>query len=121
MTAAPTPADPAAELPGHEAGPLFAEPWQARIFALVAQMCADGRYAWDDFKELLIEEIGANGGPDGRDYYERWLAACERLIARRGFVAFDELARRKRELADHPPHPTAAPPGPIAVDPARKA
>lgn len=105
---------------GDDAGPAFAEPWQARIFALVARLCDDGRYDWDAFKELLIDEIGRHGADDGSDYYERWLAAVERLMVARGFVAPDELAARKAHLALHPPHPAHAARGPVAVDPPRR-
>ncbi len=103
-----------------EGTPSFHEPWQARIFALVTRLCEDGRYDWDRFKVLLIDEIERNGAPDGADYYERWLAAAERLITDMGLLSRDELAARKSHLADHPPHPTHAAPGPIAVDPPRR-
>ena len=107
------------ELPGGTA-PVFDEPWQARIFALVSGMCRDGRYDWEDFKALMIDEIGHHGDADGADYYERWLAACERLVTGKGMVTAAELAQRKAQLAAHPPHPTHAAPGPIAVDPPRR-
>lgn len=116
------PSDPAPP-PGMtgEATPVFSEPWQARIFALVTRLCEDGRYDWDSFKTLLIDEIGSNGAGDGADYYERWLAACERLITAQGLVTAEDLAGRKAQLAAHPPHPTSAAAGPIAVDPPRRA
>lgn len=110
-----------AELPRAGDGPVFAEPWQARIFAVVARLCEEGHYPWDDFKALLIDEIAHHGAADGHDYYACWLAACERLVTQRGFVAADELAARKAHLAAHPPHQTHAAPGPVAVDPARRA
>ncbi|MDA1072459.1 MAG: nitrile hydratase accessory protein [Proteobacteria bacterium] len=111
-----------ADLPSDGAGgsPSFGEPWQARIFALVARMCEDGRYDWESFKVLLIDEIERHGRTDGSDYYERWLAACERLVTGQGFVSAADLAERKAELAAHPPHPTSAAPGPIAIDPPRR-
>jgi len=120
-SATPPPADVLAMLPDDDGGPTFKEPWQARIFALVSRMYMDGRYAWDDFKDLLIDEIQTNGAADGSDYYERWLAAAERLVTAKGFAADEALAERKAHLAEHPPHPTTSEPGPIAVDPARKA
>ena len=105
-------------LPGDDGGPVFAAPWQARIFALVAQLATDGHCAWDDFKALLSDEIRARGAPDGSDYYQRWLAAAERLAAAGGMASAEALGARKAHLARHPPHPTAAPPGPVAVSPA---
>ncbi len=99
----------------------FDEPWQARIFAIVTAMHGDGRYAWREFQELLIDEIAARGEADGSDYYERWLAAAERLVTALGMSGQDELARRREHLADHAPHPTTAPPGPLSVEPPRRA
>jgi nitrile hydratase accessory protein len=100
--------------------PAFGEPWQARIFALVTRLCEDGRYDWDSFKVLLIDEIERHGAPDGSDYYERWLAACERLVTELGLLSADDLAERKGHLAAHPPHPTSAARGPVAIDPPRR-
>lgn len=103
-----------------DGAPAFQEPWQARIFALVTRLCEDGRYDWERFKVLLIDEIERHGAPDGADYYERWLSAAERLIADMGLVSAADLAERKGHLAAHPPHPTHAAPGPVAVDPPRR-
>ena len=82
-----------ADLPGDGAGgsPSFGEPWQARIFALVARMCEDGRYDWESFKVLLIDELERHGRSDGSDYYERWLAALERLLASKEVAARPEV------------------------------
>ena len=109
-----------AMLPGDDAGPVFSEPWQARIFALVARLAMDGHCAWDDFKALLSDEIRARGAPDGSDYYRRWLAAAEKLVAAGDMASAEALGARKAHLARHPPHPTGARQGPIAVSPARK-
>ncbi len=109
-------------LPDDGNGPVFQEPWQARIFVLVSKMCMDGRYVWDEFKDLLIDEIQTNGAEDGSDYYKRWLTAAERLVMSKGMAAPEELSSHKEHLAHHPPHPASSAPGrPIAVDPPRKA
>ena len=100
--------------------PVFDEPWQARVFALVSAMHLDGRYAWREFQQLLADEIGARGARDGSDYYERWLAAAERLVVGKGMSRAEELARRRQHLASHPPHPSPASPEPVAVAPARR-
>lgn len=106
------------DIPVADGGPVFAEPWQARIFAVVSRLCQDGRFPWDDFKQRLIGEIGAD---DRSDYFVHFLEACERLLADKGLVAVGELAALKAHLAAHPPHPTTSMPGPVAVDPARPA
>lgn len=106
--------------PGDDSGPAFAEPWQARIFALVRRMHMDGHCSWEDFKDLLIDEIRTDGAEDGGDYYERWLSAAERLAIAKGLADRAALTARKERLARYPPHPTVSAPGPIAVDPAAR-
>ncbi len=112
MSAAPPPADDT---------PVFTEPWQARAFAVVVQLCQDGHTEWDEFQRRLIAEIGAAdaAGDDATGYYEHWLAACERLLAERGLAAPGDLARRKAEAAASRPPPTKAVANPVAIDPAR--
>jgi len=108
-----------ASVPAADDGPVFAEPWQARIFAVVSRLCQDGRFPWDDFKARLIAEIGRGGADDPTGYYVHFLNACERLLTEQGLVAAEELAALKAHLQAHPPHPTTSRPGPVAVDPAR--
>ncbi len=100
--------------------PVFAEPWQARAFAVVVKLCQDGHAEWDEFQRRLIAEIGAAdaAGDDATGYYEHWLAACERLLVERGLAAPGDLARRKAAAASRPP-PTRAVANPVAIDPAR--
>ena len=112
------PPEPPATIPGDADGAVFAEPWQARAFAIVVALCRDGGVPWDDFRNHLIAEIGA-ADDEATGYYEHWLTACERLLAERGVVAPETLAAIKADLAAHPPHPTTAKANPVAVDPAR--
>ena len=102
--------------------PVFAEPWQARAFAVVVKLCQDGHAEWDEFQRRLIAEIGAAdaAGDDATGYYEHWLAACERLLVERGLAAPGELARRKAIAAASRPPPTRAVANPVAIDPARR-
>lgn len=106
-------------LPGDEDGPVFAEPWQARVFALIVQLHQDGRYDWNAFQRRLSAEVGAADAAhdDATGYYEHWLAAAEKLLVAEGLVSAHELAARKAHVAAHRPHPTTAVPNPIAIDP----
>ena len=101
-------------------GRTFDEPWQARIFAMVNAMHGAGHYEWRAFQELLIDEIANHGAADGHDYYERWLAAAERLIIDRGFGERKELATIRQHLEDLPPPSTTSEAAPLAVEPARR-
>jgi nitrile hydratase accessory protein len=110
------------KVPGDAGGPIFQEPWQARSFALVVSLCRDGQYEWDDFRRLLIAEIGAAdaAGDGATGYYDHWLAASEKLLTARGLVAAGDLTGRKIELKANPPEPTKAVPNPVYVDPGRR-
>src|SRR6266480_5385109 len=71
-------------LPREEAGPVFAEPWQAQAFALAVRLSAQGHFTWKEWASALADELkaaAARGEPDdGSRYYHHWLAALERLV-----------------------------------------
>ena len=66
----------------------FAHPWERNAFAIAVAMAGEGHFEWEEFRQELMAEIGvwekghALDDPDW-DYYERWLAVLERLVARR--------------------------------------
>lgn len=64
-------------LPRDELGaPVFAEPWQAKAFALTVALNEVGAIAWTDWAAALGTEIAR----DGDDYWRAWLRALERLL-----------------------------------------
>lgn len=85
-------------------GPVFAEPWQAQVFALTVRLSAEGRFTWPEWASTLGEEFraaAALGEPDdGSHYYEHWLTALERLVAAKGLASASALAERKSDWAD---------------------
>ncbi len=84
--------------------PPFAEPWEAQAFALTLQLYEAGHFTWREWADTLgavLKEADAkNPSDDGRDYYRHWLAALERLTARKKMTGPDELAARKRAWAN---------------------
>jgi nitrile hydratase accessory protein len=86
-------------LPVDEAGPVFAEPWQAQAFALAVQLHASGAFSWNDWAAALAAELkaaDARGEPDdGSHYYEHWLNALERLVKERTLASSQELVARR--------------------------
>jgi nitrile hydratase accessory protein len=85
---------------------VFEAPWQGRVFGLTHALCDADLFSWDDFQATLIQEIGAweRAGTDDAPYryWERWLAATERLLADRGLCASGLLEAKTRELAARP-------------------
>jgi len=112
-------------LPRDEAGPVFAEPWQAQAFALAVQLSQEGHFTWKEWSAALADEIRSaceRGEPDdGSRYYQYWLKALERLVTAKGLSDSTSLLTRKLAWAEayrHTPHgkpvelpsPTADPP-----------
>ncbi|PWK72856.1 nitrile hydratase accessory protein [Aminobacter sp. AP02] len=72
--------------------PVFAEPWQAEAFAIVVALHERGLFTWAEWAERLSSEVKRpEAATDGSDYYERWLAALERLMADKGLAGHDEV------------------------------
>ena len=108
-------------LPRDAEGPVFRAPWEAQAFAMAVKLHEAGCFTWAEWAERLSAEIRAaqeRGDPDlGDSYYQHWLATLEGLVAAKGLVAGDELARRKAEWAHaaaHTPHGQ-----PIRLEPGR--
>jgi nitrile hydratase accessory protein len=98
-------------LPSDEAGPVFAEPWQATACALAVRLSEQGHFTWKEWAAALAEELKAaadRGEPDdGSRYYEYWLAALERLVIAKGLSNPATMLERKQAWADayrHTPH-----------------
>ncbi|MBY0610737.1 MAG: nitrile hydratase accessory protein [Beijerinckiaceae bacterium] len=81
--------------------PPFRAPWEAQAFALTVALHDKGLLTWAEWAEALGAEIKAAQArdpascDDGSDYYLRWLAATETLIARKGIASEAALAARK--------------------------
>ncbi|MEE2853752.1 MAG: nitrile hydratase accessory protein [Actinomycetota bacterium] len=91
-------------LPRRNGELVFDAPWECRAFGAAVAMAQAGVYPFDDMRDLLIEEISrwerARDTADGTwNYYERWLAALERLLARRGVLDSTEIEERMRTIA----------------------
>jgi nitrile hydratase accessory protein len=92
------------KLPRDEGGAVFAEPWQAQVFAMAVRLSAQGHFTWKEWAAALADELKAaadRGEPDdGSHYYEHWLAALERLTAEKALVDPEEMLKRKDAWAD---------------------
>ena len=99
--------DDRAAPPRHNGELIFSAPWESRLFGLTMALHRAGRFEWEEFRRLLIEEIRsweqAHPSGEGWSYYERWQAAFGRLLAAKNLCGHGELTQRQAALADRPP------------------
>ena len=111
---------------GGHAEVVFAEPWEARAFALALTLSAGGKFLWEEFRDHLIAEIAqadaavsdahAAADPAHEHYYECWLSALEKLLREKALLNGAEIERRAEAIAASPPAPTKAQSrGPIKI------
>ena len=85
---------------------LFQAPWESRVFGIAVALYQQGLFEWREFQQSVIAEIAAweRQHPDGAgwQYYERWQAALENLLARKGLCDSRELRARADELGQRP-------------------
>ena len=82
-------------LPRQNGELVFAAPWEARAFGMAVALNDSGLYEWRDFSQGLAAQTAAadrHGQPSS--YYERWLAALEKLATARGLITPAELEAR---------------------------
>jgi nitrile hydratase accessory protein len=98
-------------LPRDQGGPVFAEPWQAQVFALAVKLSEQRYLTWKEWAATLTDELKAaenRGEPDdGTRYYEHWLAALERLAIDKGLTDQQAMHGRKEAWIEaylHTPH-----------------
>ncbi len=82
-------------LPRDADGPVFAEPWQAQVFAMAVRLHEQGHFTWPEWAAQLSDQI-ATADPE-TEYYEHWLATLEVMVARSGISSPIELAERREE------------------------
>lgn len=81
--------------------PVFGAPWEAQAFAMTLALHESGAFSWKEWAETLADVIAQarqRGEPDtGEHYYHHWLAALERIVARKGIATPEMLARKREE------------------------
>ena len=79
----------------------FQHPWEGEAFSIAVSLCENGEFLWQEFQELLIQEIGrADGEATNRalTYYENWLAALVRLLVLKGACTAELFKTRVRQI-----------------------
>ena len=96
-------------LPRRNGELAFDAPWQARAFGIAVALCEEQGIAWEAFRSRLIDEIQAwerahPSDAEGWSYYERWLAALERLVRDTGLVGDAEVDARAAQIVHADSH-----------------
>lgn len=68
--------------------PVFGEPWEAQVFAMVINLHQHQAFTWDEWASCLSAEI--HSGHD-RAYYDHWLVALETILTQKNLVSAPEL------------------------------
>lgn len=93
-------------LPADAEGPVFREPWEAQIFALVIRSHQSGAFTWNEWAETLgatIKAAQAAGDADlGDTYYQHWVDSLEALLITKGLTSHDRLHALEHEIAERP-------------------
>jgi nitrile hydratase accessory protein len=96
--------------PVEEDGRAFAEPWQARAFAITIALHKAGLFTWKDWTTALGAEVCKASAGDtnrGEIYYRQWLAALETLVAAKGIAdptVLDLYREAWRSASERTPH-----------------
>ena len=84
--------------------PVFNEPWEAQVFAMVVNLHQNDAFTWTEWASALSKQIQTS---EPQAYYQHWLCALESLMAEKQLTSIDALLNRKaqwHEAADRTPH-----------------
>jgi nitrile hydratase accessory protein len=78
----------------------FAEPWEAKAFAIIVQLSAAGHFTWAEWvdcfaRELAAASAAAAAGSKAPSYYEQWLAAAEKILILKGLTSREQLLAKR--------------------------
>jgi nitrile hydratase accessory protein len=80
-------------------GLAFAEPWQARAFAVAMLASRQGCFTWSEWTQVLgrelqhAPEVASRATAAG--YFDCWLSALQSLLVAKGVIGQGELLARK--------------------------
>lgn len=75
---------------GEEA--VFAEPWQAQVFAMTVALHERGVFTWPQWAQALGRRVAQTTDATGSDYYLRWSEALVDVLAEVGVLTRAQLA-----------------------------
>jgi len=85
---------------GIDAALKFAEPWEAKAFAIVVKLAQSGQFSWSEWVDCFSKEVAAASaveaaGGNPNTYYEQWLNAAETLLIDKGVTSRDQLLAKR--------------------------
>jgi nitrile hydratase accessory protein len=87
-----------------QSGPAFAEPWEARAFAVAVLASKQGCFTWSEWTHALGRELqharDAAAQTAAAGYFDCWLAALQSLLVCKGTIGCDELLVRRDAWED---------------------
>lgn len=103
-TLSPPDAAPGTSAEPARSEPAFAEPWQARAFAIAILASKQGCFTWSEWTHALSRELQRASDVDaqaaGGAYFDCWLSALQSLLVGKGVVGRGELLERKDAWED---------------------
>ena len=88
-------------LPGRDGSvPVFAEPWEAKAFAMIVSLADAGYFEWSDWVDCFSKQVAAAtavevAGGKPKTYYEQWLDAAEVLLCDKGVTSREQLMAKR--------------------------
>ena len=78
----------------------FAEPWEAKAFAIIVKLAQAGHFSWAEWVECFSKEVAAASaieaaGGNPKTYYEQWLDAAETLLVDKGVTSRQQLLAKR--------------------------
>lgn len=97
-----------ASIPREADEPVFAEPWEARAFAMAVSLNEAGLFTWPQWAERFGAALKANTEEGGRlSYYQVWLQVLEAMMAEKEIADSQTIKARSEEweaAATRTPH-----------------
>ena len=72
-------------------GPVFREPWEAQVFAMIVSLHERGVFTWNEWAQALGKELKS---ASEENYYESWLKTLETLVERNYILRHEERLDR---------------------------
>lgn len=78
----------------------FAEPWEAKAFAIIVKLAEDGVITWPDWVACFSREVAKATAAQARgetpkSYYAQWLDAAETILVEKGVTSREQLFARR--------------------------